>query len=84
MSEFGVQRPSPCFVRPLCAGRLLDSPIHAAHFVSLLNFERGNGDEVWHSLQARPRPRPPEPHRHLPRRMASGPHPLRPPPPPPS
>ena len=61
MSEFGVQRPSPCFVRPLCAGRLLDSPIHAAHFVSLLNFERGNGDEVWHSLQARPRPRPPEP-----------------------
>ena len=28
MSEFGVQRPTPCFVRPLQAGRRLDSPIH--------------------------------------------------------
>ena len=55
LSEFGVQRPVCCFVRPLCAFRLLDSPTQAAHFVSLINFERHESvgtDDVWHTAHA--------------------------------
>ena len=36
----GVQRPVTCFVRPLDSGRLLESAAQAAHFVSLLRWER--------------------------------------------
>eukprot|EP00741_Cyanophora_paradoxa_P012378 tig00020610_g11960.t1 len=39
-SEDGAQRPVVSFVRPLRAGRLLDSPRHAARFVSLLPVAR--------------------------------------------
>ena len=55
LSEFGVQRPVCCFVRPLCAHRLLDSPTQAAHFVSLINFERHESvgaDDVWHTVHS--------------------------------
>jgi centrosomal protein CEP76 len=58
MSELGVQRPVTCFVQPLRAGRLLDSSLQAAHFVSLIEFERSDnmagsiGSDVWHSVHA--------------------------------
>lgn len=54
--ETGVSRPVSRFVQPLKAGRLLDSPRHAARFVSLVPFEKtgsvGNGgccSDVWTS-----------------------------------
>ncbi len=40
MSELGTQRPVTAFVSPLRADRLIESPMHAAHFVSLLSHER--------------------------------------------
>ena len=55
--EGGRSHPVCAYVRPLRAGRLLDSPRHAARFVSLIPFERassvGSGGacaEVWSSL----------------------------------
>ena len=59
--ESGRSRFVCSFVRPLSAGRLLDSPRHAARFVSLVPFERavtvgrcaggeGCGGEAWSSL----------------------------------
>lgn len=52
--EAGVSRLVCCYVRPLRAGRLLDSPRHAARFVSLFPFEKigsvGRGacsSEMW-------------------------------------
>lgn len=57
--EGGGSHPVCAYVRPLRAGRLLDSPRHAARFVSLIPFERassvGSGGcctEVWSSLHA--------------------------------
>jgi centrosomal protein CEP76 len=52
-NEWGEHVPSCCFVQPLRAARLLDSPRHAARFVSLLPFVReeqvgGGRVEVWH------------------------------------
>ncbi len=54
--EAGVSRPVCSYVRPLRAGRLLDSPRHAARFVSLVPFEKtgtvghgGNCSELWAS-----------------------------------
>lgn len=55
--EGGRSHPVCAYVRPLRAGRLLDSPRHAARFVSLIPFERassvGSGGtcaEAWSSL----------------------------------
>jgi centrosomal protein CEP76 len=39
-TEYGMDLPMCSFVRPMRAGRLLDSPRHAARFVSLLALER--------------------------------------------
>lgn len=44
-------------IQPMMADRLLDSPLHAARFVSLIPFERLEAPgaekvEVWHSMQA--------------------------------
>lgn len=54
--EAGISRPVCCYVSMLRAGRLLDSPRHAARFVSLLPFEKtgtiGRGacnSEMWMS-----------------------------------
>lgn len=55
LSELGVQRPVTCFVQPMRADRMLDSPLQAAHFVSLLRFERSlpvGGTDVWNSCHA--------------------------------
>lgn len=53
-TEHGRQRSVCCLVRPMRSGRLLDSPRHAARFVSLLPLRRleGIGEtrrEVWMS-----------------------------------
>lgn len=52
--EGGVSQLVCCYVRPMLAGRLLDSPRHAARFVSLIPFEKmgsvGRGaccSEMW-------------------------------------
>ena len=45
MSELGAQRPVTAYVAPMRAGRLLDGPLAAAHFVSLIEFERGVSGE---------------------------------------
>ena len=42
MSELGTQRPVTAYVRPLRADRLLESPMQAAHFVSLIRHERAH------------------------------------------
>lgn len=58
LSEFGVQRPVTTFVRPIRAGRLLESAAHAARFVALLPFARhaAVGDsgsaEAWGTLHS--------------------------------
>ena len=56
LDETGVSRPVCSYVQPLRAGRLLDSPRHAARFVSLIPFEktcsvgtRGCCSDVWTS-----------------------------------
>lgn len=57
--EAGVSQMVCCFVRPLKAGRLLDSPRYASRFVSLIPFEKtgsvGRGaccSEMWSSTFA--------------------------------
>lgn len=57
--ENGVNRPVCSYVRPLRAGRLLDTPRQAARFVSLLGHERapvigggGGKQEQWCTLLA--------------------------------
>ncbi|XP_054841418.1 centrosomal protein of 76 kDa [Eublepharis macularius] len=57
--ENGVNRPVCSYVRPLRAGRLLDTPRQAARFVSVLGYERapvigggGGKHEQWCTLQA--------------------------------
>ena len=57
LSELGLRRPITCYVRPLLADRLLDSPLHAAHFVSLIDFERTDtlgaaAPEIWQTNHA--------------------------------
>ena len=59
MSELGAQRPVTAYVAPMRAGRLLDGPLAAAHFVSLIEFERGVsgaggalGADVWRTAHA--------------------------------
>ncbi|GMI19107.1 hypothetical protein TeGR_g13034, partial [Tetraparma gracilis] len=61
--ETGTNRSACTYVRPASAGRLVDSPRHAARFVSLLPFERRSGVggrrveqwQSWHALLARGR-----------------------------
>ena len=55
--ECGTNRPVCSFVRPLRAGRLLDSPRQAARFIILLGYEHapsvgGGKAEMWSSLHA--------------------------------
>eukprot|EP00066_Takifugu_rubripes_P014335 XP_011603601.1 PREDICTED: centrosomal protein of 76 kDa isoform X3 [Takifugu rubripes] len=56
--ENGVNRPVCSYVRVLRAGRLLESPRHAARFVSLLAYQRapvvggGSKQEQWCTLMA--------------------------------
>lgn len=55
--ECAVNRPVCSFVKPLRAGRLLDSPRQAARFVSLLGYAHtpslgGGRAEMWSSLHA--------------------------------
>ena len=45
-TEYGVDLPMCSFVRPMRAGRLLDSPRHVARFVSLLGMERDSLDSI--------------------------------------
>lgn len=57
MSEFGTQRPVTAFVSPLRTDRLLETPHHAAHFVSLLAHTREDAAsatvaDVWRSTHA--------------------------------
>jgi len=53
-----VNRPVCSFVHPLRAGRLLESPLQAARFVSLLGYDKtasvggGARAEQWTSLHA--------------------------------
>ena len=56
--ENGTNRPACSYVRPLRAGRLLDTPRQAARFVSLLAYEKvttlggGGRGEQWTSMHA--------------------------------
>ena len=55
--ENGINQPVSSYVKPLRAGRLLDTPRQAARFVSLLGFEHapsvgGGRTEIWSSLHA--------------------------------
>jgi len=56
-NEFGEHVPSCSFVQPMQADRLLDSPRHAARFVSLIPYIReevagGGRTEIWHSFHS--------------------------------
>jgi len=53
--EASVYKPVCQLIYPMIADRLLDTPLHAARFVSLIPFQRieapGNEKvEVWHSI----------------------------------
>ncbi|MEE6464551.1 hypothetical protein FKM82_006291 [Ascaphus truei] len=56
--ENWINRPVCCFVRPLRAGRLLDTPRQAARFVNVLGYEKapvvggGGKQEQWSTLLA--------------------------------
>lgn len=57
MSELGTQRPVAAYLRPLRAERLLQTPRHAAHFVSLIRHEReptagASTVDVWRTVHA--------------------------------
>lgn len=55
--EASVYKPVCSLVQPMIADRLLDTPLHAARFVSLIPFQRLEAPgaekvEVWHSMQS--------------------------------
>lgn len=55
--EASIYKPVCSLLAPMMADRLLDSPLHAARFVSLIPFQRVDAPgaekvEVWHSMQA--------------------------------
>lgn len=56
--ENGINRPVCSYVKPLRAGRLLDTPRQAARFVNVLGYERapviggGGKQEQWCTLLA--------------------------------
>lgn len=56
-NELGMHLPVPCFVQPLRADRLIDSPNHAARFVSLLGYEKNDtfgtgGKNIWYNTHS--------------------------------
>ena len=55
--ESSVYKPVCTLIAPMMADRLLESPLHAARFVSLIPFQRMEAPgaekvEVWHSMQS--------------------------------
>ena len=55
--EASVYKPVCTLIAPMMADRILESPLHAARFVSLIPFERVEAPgtdkvEVWHSMQS--------------------------------
>lgn len=53
-TEDGSYKPVSSLVQPVRCNRMIDSPLHAARFISLIPFEReeapgGLRSEVWHS-----------------------------------
>ena len=55
--ESSVYKPVCSLIGPMIADRLLESPLHAARFVSLIPFHRMEAPgaekiEVWHSMQS--------------------------------
>jgi centrosomal protein CEP76 len=55
--EASIYKPVCSLIAPMIADRLLESPLHAARFVSLIPFERLESPgaekvEVWHSMQS--------------------------------
>ena len=55
--EASVYKPVCTLIAPMMADRLLESPLHAARFVSLIPFQRMEAAgqekvEVWHSMQS--------------------------------
>ena len=55
--ESSVYKPVSSLIGPMQADRLLESPLHAARFVSLIPFHRMEAPgaekvEVWHSMQS--------------------------------
>ena len=53
--EASVYKPVCSLVQPMIADRMLDTPLHAARFVSLIPFQRLEAIgkekvEVWHSM----------------------------------
>ncbi len=55
--EASIYKPVCSLVQPMIADRLLDTPLHAARFVSLIPFQRLESPgkdrvEVWHSMQS--------------------------------
>ena len=55
--EASVYKPVCSLIHPMIADRLLDTPLHAARFVSLIPFQRLEAPgaekvEVWHSMQS--------------------------------
>ena len=57
LSELGTQRPVTAFVQPLQTGRLIESPLQAAHFVALLAHTRDHAagssvSDVWHTVHS--------------------------------
>ena len=55
--EASVYKPVCSLIQPMIADRLLDTPLHAARFVSLIPFQRMEAPgkdriEVWHSMQS--------------------------------
>ena len=55
--ESSIYKPVCALIAPMMADRLLESPLHAARFVSLIPFHRQEAPgaekvEVWHSMQS--------------------------------
>jgi centrosomal protein CEP76 len=55
--EASIYKPVCSLVQPMIADRLIDTPLHAARFVSLIPFHRLEAPgkdkvEVWHSMQS--------------------------------
>jgi centrosomal protein CEP76 len=55
--EASVYKPVCSLIQPMMADRLLDTPLHAARFVSLIPFQRLESPgaekvEVWHAIQS--------------------------------
>jgi centrosomal protein CEP76 len=54
-TEDGSYKPVTSLIQPVRCNRMIDSPLHAARFISLIPFEReeapgGLRNEIWHSM----------------------------------